>query len=248
MINLSKISRNNKFFFLAYDQGLEHGPGDLNMLTANPEYIFNLTKSGLFTAVITQKGIAEKYYEPDQYKTPLVIKLNGKTHYIKEEPYSPQVCSVEEAVRLRAKAVGYTVYVGSKHEGKMFSEFSNIIYEAHDMGIPVIGWMYPRGSSVGEETPDITAYAARVGLELGADIVKVKYAGSAEGMRWVTACAGCIPVCIAGGSHLQNNDQLKEEIKGAMEAGCMGAAIGRNIWQDEKPLERAKELADIIFA
>ncbi len=246
MVDLTKISRDDKFFFLAYDQGLEHGPTDFDMQSANPEYVMDLTKSGLFTGIITHKGIAEKYYKPDVHKTPLIIKLNGKTKFIKDEPYSPQVCSVEEAMQLRAKAVGYTVYVGSKHENKMFKEFANIVYEAHDLGIPVIAWMYPRGSKVGEETTDITAYAARVGLELGADIVKVRYAGSPEAMQWVVTCAGKIPVCIAGGSHT-DHEGMKKEIQGAMDAGCMGGAIGRNIWQDEDSLGKAKEIADIIF-
>lgn len=207
----------------------------------------DLTKSGLFTGLIVQKGIAEKYYTHDLYKTPLIVKLNGKTHFVNNEPYSPQVCSVEEAVRLRAKAVGYTVYVGSEHEAQMFQEFSQIVYEAHDLGIPVIGWMYPRGSGVGEETTDITAYAARVGLELGADLVKVKYPGNKEAMQWVTACAGIVPVCVDGGSHM-DLEQLKEEVKIAIASGGKGCAIGRNIWQDEHPLERAKEISDIIFS
>ena len=246
MIDLSRISRNEKFFFLAYDQGMEHGPKDLNLTTCNPEYVLNLTKSGLFTAFICHKGIAEKYYHPDQYKTPLIIKLNGKSSFINDEPYSPQICSVEEAVRLRAKAVGYTVYVGSRHEDKMFREFSTIVCEAHDIGIPVIGWMYPRGGNVGQETTDITAYAARIGMELGADIVKVRYAGDPTSMQWVTSCAGAAKVCIAGGAHLDHAG-LIDEITGAMASGCVGGAIGRNVWQDPEPLRKAKEIADIIF-
>ncbi len=247
MVDLSKISKNKKFFFLAYDQGMEHGPVDFNLENINPKYIFDLTKSGLFTGVIVQKGIAEKYYKADEYKTPLIIKLNGKTHFLNEDPYSPQLTSVEEAIRLRAKAVGYTVYVGSKNEAKMLKEFSRIIYEAHDLGIPVIGWMYPRGSTVGEETSDITAYAARVGLEIGADIVKVKYTGDVDSMKWVVACSGVMPVCIAGGNKTNDDDALKEEFEGAISAGCSGGAVGRNIWQDPNPLARAKEIHDIIF-
>jgi class I fructose-bisphosphate aldolase len=244
MMDLSRISKNNKFFFLAYDHGMEHGPKDFNIQTANPKTIFNLAKSNLFTGIIVQKGIAEKYYSSD-LKTPLIIKLNGKTNFMEEDPYSPQVCSVEEAIRLRAKAVGYTIYVGSRYESKMFKEFGNIVYEAHDVGIPVIAWMYPRGHWVEENTESI-AYGARVGLELGADIVKVKYTGSTESMNWVVSCAGNMPVCIAGGEH-HNIDKLKEEVSEAMKAGCMGAAVGRNVWQDDDPLNSAKELANIIF-
>lgn len=247
MIDLSKISKDNKFFFLAYDQGMEHGPSDLNLETANPEYIFDLTKTGLFTGLIVHKGLAEKYYKPEVHKAPLIIKLNGKTHYINDEPYSPQVCSVEEAINLKAKAVGYTIYVGSQRESEMFKEFGNIVCEAHDLGIPVIGWMYPRGAKVGEENVDSISYAARVGLELGADMVKVKYTGSTESMKWVVACSGVIPVCIAGGNFV-DGEKFKEEVQNSMNAGCMGAAIGRNVWQDNEPLKKAQEIHDIIFS
>lgn len=246
MVNLNNISKNNKFFFLAYDQGLEHGPTDFNLENANPKFIFDLTKSGLFTGVITQKGIAEKYYTSEYYQTPLIIKLNGKTSFINDEPYSPQICDVKEALRLKAKAVGYTIYVGSKNENLMFKEFSNIVKEAHEIGIPVIGWMYPRGSSIKEETTDITAYAARVGLELGADIVKVRYTESEESMKWVVSSAGIMPVCIAGGKQIDDNS-LKNNIKDAINAGCKGVAVGRNIWQNKEPLKIAREISDIIF-
>ena len=55
---------------------------------------------------------------------PLIVKLNGKTSFHKgEEPLSLQLCTVDKAIQLGAKAVGYTIYVGSEHEEKMMQEF-----------------------------------------------------------------------------------------------------------------------------
>src|SRR3989344_7045026 len=96
---VEKLLRNGKALFLAYDQGFEHGPTDFNEKNVDPKYILDIAqKSGVFTAVIFQKGIAEKYYPLgglDIQKTPpLLVKLNGKTALHKgEEPYSPQLCS-----------------------------------------------------------------------------------------------------------------------------------------------------------
>src|SRR3990172_1190786 len=118
MIDLSTITREDKALFLAYDQGMEHGPSDFEDDNANPQNILDIAISGSFTAVIFQKGVAEKYYLGSSYanKIPLILKLNGKTNLIDDpDPYSPQICTVEEAISIGASAVGYTIYVGSKH-------------------------------------------------------------------------------------------------------------------------------------
>ncbi len=174
MIPLNKILTKGKALYLAYDQGLEHGPVDFNDKNVNPEYIIRIAKEGKYNAVIFQKGIAEKYNkEIKKAKVPLIIKLNGKTSLRKGEPLSTQLCTVNEAIKLGAKAVGYTIYIGSQHESVMLREFENIAREAHSKNIPVIAWIYPRGKSIeGKDANDLMIYAARVGLEIGADIVK----------------------------------------------------------------------------
>ena len=247
-INLNKIMTKGKAIYLAYDQGLEHGPTDFNSKNIDPNYIINIAKKGKFNGIIFQKGIAEKYNkEIKDSKIPLIIKLNGKTSLLKIEPYSPQLCSVQEAVDLGAVAVGYTLYIGSKHEGKMFKEFEIIQEQAHEYGLPVIVWLYPRGKAVKNDLDkNLLAYAARVGLELGADIIKMKYNGNKEDLKWIIKSAGKVKVVIAGGSKTNELDLLKQT-KELMSAGASGLAIGRNIWQSDKPLELTKKLKKIIF-
>ena len=195
-----RLLSGGRALFLACDQGLEHGPKDFNMDNINPNYILDLAEKGGFNGVIFQHGIAEKYYQSYKDRIRLIVKLNGKTNIPKVDPYSAQVCSVGRAVKLGAEAVGYTIYLGSPREAEMFREFGEIVEEAHDYGIPVIAWMYPRGRDVQNDvTTEILAYAARVGLELGADIVKIKYNHDVEGFKWVTKSAGKCKVVVAGG-------------------------------------------------
>ena len=144
-INLNKITKKGKALFLAYDQGLEHGPSDFNDKNVNPNYIIEIAKKAKCTGIIFQKGIAEKYNkEIKKSKVPLILKLNGKTNLVKGEPVSRQLCSVDEAVKLGAVAVGYTIYIGSIHEAEMMQEFENIERASHAKGLPVILWAYPR--------------------------------------------------------------------------------------------------------
>ena len=246
-IDLSKITRNNKALILAYDQGIEHGPTDFNDENVDPAKIVKIADSGYFTALVLQKGVAEKYYDPRVNKVPLLIKLNGKTNLVKDQdPYSPQVCSVEEAVALGAAAVGYTIYIGSEFESKMTKEFGQIEEEAHRRGLPVVAWMYPRGRNVPDETdPKVVAYAARVGLELGADMVKVNWPGE-EGFRWVVESAGRTSVVVAGGAK-ENLADFLAETKAILAAGGIGRAVGRNVWQAENPLEVSQKIAAVIW-
>src|SRR3989344_2278167 len=178
--NLSKILKNGRALYLAYDQGLEHGPEkDFNDKNIDPIFVIDIAKRGDYTAMVFQKGVAEKYLkEIKASKVPLILKLNGKTNLNKGEPISAQLATVGEAVKLGAAAVGYTIYIGSAYESKMIEQFEQIQREAHAKGLPVIAWIYPRGKSVKDDASrEMIAYAARVALEIGADIVKLKYGG-----------------------------------------------------------------------
>ena len=247
-IKLNKIMRKNKIMLLAYDQGMEHGPTDFNDKNVDPEYIIRIAKKGNFTGLIFQKGIAEKYNASIKKSgVPLIVKLNGKTNLVRGEPVSRQLCSVDEAVKLGAVAVGYTIYIGSIFEKEMLVEFEKIVREAHEKGLPVVVWIYPRGKGVkGKKKKDLMAYATRVGLEIGADIVKIQSTGKTDDVKWAVESAGKCKVVLAGGSK-RNEKKLLNEIRDAVKVGCTGIAIGRNVWQAKNPLEVAKKLERVIW-
>lgn len=249
MIDLDKITTNGKALFLAYDQGIEHGPSDFDDQNIDPNYILKIGVDGGYNAVIFQKGIAEKYYNNEfKNKIPLILKLNGKTNLVKDQdPYAPLLCTVDEALKLGAVTVGYTIYVGSEYESKMTKEFAEVIRNAHKKNIPVVGWMYLRGKSiVNKDVKELTAYAARLGLELGADLIKIKYPGDLESLKWAVESAGKTRVVISGGAK-EEEDKFLEMAKIVMQSGAIGMAVGRNIWQNENPLRITERLKQIIF-
>jgi class I fructose-bisphosphate aldolase len=251
-IDANILERDGKVMLLAYDQGFEHGPTDFDEKSVDPNYILDIARYGLFTGVIFQEGVAAKYYPSASSGQaglpPLIVKLNGKTSFQGEEPLSLQLCTVEKAIELGAKAVGYTIYVGSEREEQMLAEFSRIEDEAHAKGLVVIAWMYPRGKKVeGKQTTKETlAYAARLGMELNADYVKIAYSGDIESFKWVVAAAGKTKVLAQGGKKM-TWPELEAEVKGALAAGAAGIAVGRNVWQDPNPKEIAKKLAELVY-
>jgi class I fructose-bisphosphate aldolase len=243
---MSVFLKDGKGMLLAYDQGLEHGPStDFNDRNADPAMIMDIAAKGRFNGIVFQKGVAERYYDG---RVPLIVKVNGKTNLPKGEPISKQVCSVKQAVSLGAKGVGYTIYLGSGFEHEMLSEFGRIQEEAHDRGIPAIAWIYPRGSAIQNDTSkEIVAYAARTGLELGADAVKIKYTGDSASFSWAVKSAGSVKVFMSGGPKAATDDDFLRQVKGVMDAGGTGLAVGRNVWQNQDPLAMAEKLRKVIF-
>jgi len=251
---LEKITTNGKALFLAYDQGLEHGPTDFDDKTIDPGYVLKIGVEAKYNGVIFQKGIAEKYYTNALWagdlttRIPLIIKLNGKTSFEKdEEPFSPLICTPEEAKRLGATAVGYTIYVGSQRENEMFETFGRVVMSARKEELAVIAWMYPRGKKVPDpKSPEITAYSARIGLELGADIIKIHYPGSLEALKKAVVAAGKTKVVVSGGAK-EDEESFLKTARTIMESGALGMAVGRNIWQHKDPLAVSKKLHEIVF-
>jgi class I fructose-bisphosphate aldolase len=243
---MAPFLKDGKGMLLAYDQGLEHGPSmDFNDRNIDPTAIMEIAAKGKFNGVVFQKGVAERFYDG---RVPLIVKLNGKTNIPKGEPVSRQECSVEHAISLGAKGVGYTIYLGSGYEAEMLSEFGRIQEDAHRRGVPAIAWIYPRGSAVQDDTSkEMVAYAARTGLELGADAVKIKYTGDSVSFSWAVKAAAGVKVFMSGGPKAATDEDFLRQVRGVMDAGGSGLAVGRNVWQNQEALRMAEKLRKIIF-
>ncbi|MCF7865980.1 hypothetical protein K9L67_05715 [Candidatus Woesearchaeota archaeon] len=245
--NKNNIFENGRTMILAYDQGFEHGPADFNMSNADPEKIFKIALNGGYSAFAVQAGIAEKYYKGKYRKVPLIVKLNAKDRFDNHDPVSLQHTSVAYAKKIGAAGVGYTIYLGSSHEQRMFVEFGRICEEAKKLGLFTMCWMYPRGNKITNElSTETICYGSRIAMELGADIVKIKYNGDSAGMKWIVECAGKTKVVVAGGSKVNEFEFLKN-IHEAINSGAVGLAVGRNVWQDSDPLKLSANLRKVIF-
>jgi class I fructose-bisphosphate aldolase len=243
---MAPFLKNNRSMLLAYDQGLEHGPSkDFDDRNVDPSFIMETAVKGGFNGIVLQKGVAERFYTG---KVPLIVKVNGKSALPIGEPVSRQVCSVEHAVSLGAKGIGYTIYLGSAFEQEMLKEFGKIQEEAHRRGVAAIAWVYPRGAGVKNDTSkEIVAYAARAGLELGADAVKIKYTGDSTSFSWAVKSAAPVRVFMSGGPKTATDEEFLTHVKGVIDAGATGVAVGRNVWQHPEPLKMAEFLRRVIF-
>ena len=171
---------NGTMMLLPVDHGMEHGPVDFfdNPAALDPDYIWRLALEGGFSGVALQYGTALKYMRPYAGRMPLVLKLNGKTNIPPDDdPLNPLNATVEDAVRLGADAIGYTLYMGSSRQDEDFAQWRQVRQDADRFGMPTIMWAYPRGRHMeakgGRDSFYAIDYAARVACELGADVVKI---------------------------------------------------------------------------
>jgi fructose-bisphosphate aldolase, class I len=257
---------NGTMMFLPIDQGLEHGPVDFfeNPAAADPEFQCRLALEGGYSAVVFHIGLAEKYMKKYAGKVPLVLKLNGKTNIpADDEAFSTLTGSVEDAVRLGADAIGYTLYVGSPAQDADIDQFSEVRRQAERFGMPIIIWAYPRGEAVkakgGQDSPYMIEYAARVACEVGADVVKINYPNvnapsiancpkpyntmkmtAEEATRRAVEAAGKTLVLFSGGGKV-GDDEVVSNAKLAMDCGATGLIFGRNMWQ--RPMDEALDVS-----
>ncbi len=261
---------NGTGLFLPYDQGLEHGPRDYfaNPAAADPRYIVKLAVEGGFNGIAVQIGMAEKFYWDYAGEVPLILKLNGKTEIPPDDrALSPVHATVEDAVRLGADAVGYTLYVGTPAAEADFAQYHRIRADAQRWGMPLVVWAYPRGSAVdakgGKDSFYQVHYAARTASELGADVVKVNFPhpekrtgvpaaydkqfSAQDAIDAVVAAANRTLVLISGGER-SGDEAMLEKAGLAMDAGAAGLIFGRNVWQrdHDESLRFVSALRDIL--
>ncbi|MBI5231982.1 MAG: aldolase [Coriobacteriales bacterium] len=276
---LAATRNTGRLMLYAADQKIEHLNDDFygeNIAPedADPEHLFRIADQGLCGVFAGQRGLIARYAR-DYPDVNYLVKMNSKSHLVgtkQEDPYSAQLYDISAVADLVANGVnavgiGYTIYLGSEYESSMLAEAGQLIADAHNLGLVVVLWMYPRGKAVdNEKDAHLIAGAAGVATILGSDFVKVNppkgsdAASSAELLKEAAMACGSLPyggetgnvpargtglVC-AGGSTVDAKTFLTQLWEQIHVGGAIGNATGRNIHQ--RPLDEAVRLTKAISA
>lgn len=244
-IRMERIFNRNtkKTVIVPMDHGVTVGPieGLIDM-----KKTVNAIASGGANAIVVHKGIVRAGHRGGGKDVGLIIHLSGSTTLSPYPNAKTLICTVEEAIKIGADAVSIQVNVGNGNDNEMLRDLGQTARIASEWGMPLLAMMYPRGEKIKNEyDTEIIRHVARLGAELGADIVKCSYTGDPESFRRVVE--GCpVPVVIAGGPKMSSDRDLLTMVRDAIDAGAAGLSIGRNIFQHKNPQHMTATLSRMV--
>ncbi len=244
-VRMERIFNRNtgKTIIIPMDHGVGAGPikGIIDLPTT-----VNKVAEGGANAVLGHMGLPRYGHRGYGRDIGLIIHLSASTSLGPDPNHKVLVTTVEEAIKIGADAVSVHINVGADDEAQMLKDLGFVARVCDDWGMPLIAMMYPRGPKVtSEHDVKFVKHAARIGAELGADIVKTNYTGTIETFREVVE--GCpVPVVIAGGPQMDTETQLLQMVYDSLQAGGSGVAIGRNVFQSEDPVKLVSNISKIV--
>jgi fructose-bisphosphate aldolase/2-amino-3,7-dideoxy-D-threo-hept-6-ulosonate synthase len=244
-IRLDRIMNRNtqRTVLIPLDHGVTIGPvkGLWDMKS-----IVNKVAEGGANAVLEHKGIIRSGYRGFGLDIGLILHLSASTDLGPDPNTKVQVAEVEEAIKLGADAVSLHVNIGSVTEPQQLSTLGATAKACAEWGIPLLAMMYPRGPKISNQYDvKVVKHVARVGAELGADIVKTNYTGDLESFKEVVK--GCpVPVVMAGGPKANTDEEFCKMVYDSIQAGGAGVAAGRNVFQHKNPTKMVQVLCGIV--
>ncbi|MEM4290337.1 MAG: fructose-bisphosphate aldolase [Nitrososphaerota archaeon] len=235
-----KIGKNIRFKNMLGEDGrtlivaIDHG---INGTSEGIEDIVNVVQKvyeGGADAVMVNFGAVKK----------IVNKFGGKIRIIMTIPFDPKFVIL--AAKWGVDGVKTTYFGPIPLSEEMYVRFSSIFAACEEWEMPWIAEVVPTDSE--RKTVydvNVIKMAARIGSELGGDIIKTAYAGTVEEFRGVVS--SCLsPIVIMGGPKMESERDVLQMIKNSVEAGAIGGAIGRNIWQHKDPTKITRAIMGII--
>lgn len=277
MLMNGKLGGTGKMIILPVDQGFEHGPARSfapNPAGYDPHYHYQLAIDAGLNAYAAPLGSLEAGADTYAGQIPTILKLNSANSLMSGTAGKNQAitASVDDALRIGASAIGFTVYPGSDCALDMFEEIVEMRKEAAAKGVATVIWSYPRGEAItkdGETAIDVATYAAHIAALLGAHIIKIKLstdhlmlpearkvyedqkidiATQAERVRHcVQSSFNGRRIIVFSGGAAKGADAVFDDARAIRDGGGNGSIIGRNSFQRsrEDALEMLGKLVDI---
>lgn len=240
-IRLNRLFLNGKMLCVPLDHGITNGP------IANLAQFKSLSSDIIdnnATSIIVHKGMIR--FLPNIRHTGLIIHLSASTQYY-NEVNKVVVCDVEEALKYGADAVSMHINVGNQFEQQMIRDFSAISAQCSFYNIPLLAMVYVRdNNNMSINSIDRISHAVRIVTELGADIIKIPTPDNLDLLHQIVETTD-IPIIVAGGERMNNDNELIVKTKTVMAEGIAGISFGRNIFESPNPKYTLGLLRDVII-
>lgn len=221
----------NKESGMSLTVALDHGAiaGPLKGLEDPRKVVRECFNSGV-DAILTTKGVVKTVADEWPRDVALILRLTGGFTLFGGDFTEEVISEAETALRYGASYAALSIKFGHSEEGRLIKQVSLAIDQCHALGLPVMLEVMAKGRLDGREFPPNDPQAikmvARMGCELGADVIKTYYTDNFNEV--VDGCP--VPILILGGKEGRGKRQLLQDVKESLDAGGRGVAIGRNIW------------------
>lgn len=154
------------------------------------------------------------------------------------------VTSVEDAVRMGVDCVKLLLpwNVNDVEKVQYCKRIGEIVSAAEKWQIPVmvepVFLNVPRSPEIIEKELEV----ARIGYDLGADIIKITFPGPDATAKLVAELD--IPIVVAGGPLSGDIKSTLKDVEDAISAGAQGVVVGRKVWQ-RSPEEASEVIGEM---
>jgi DhnA family fructose-bisphosphate aldolase class Ia len=201
--------------------------------------------AGGANALLVSPGVARTVQPIVGAEVGIVLRVSITLGLAPEARQETPVATVETALRMDADAVAVSIFFGRGGEVETMRFLGDLNEECNRFGVPVLAEMMP--SMDDAYNPEAIAHAARIGFEMGADVVKTNYCGDVAAFRHVVSSSP-VPIVVAGGPKKGDGaDDLVQLVREVVEAGAAGVAIGRRVWQSEDPQAAVRQIHGVLF-
>lgn len=196
-------------------------------------------------AVVMHKGRARTLDAASLQRMSLIVHLSAGTNLSVDSTSKVIVGSVTESLALGADMVSVRVNVGSATEEQQLRDLGAVAGECDRLGIPLLAMMYQRGPGADAQAATSVGTLSHLGAiatDLGADVVKLDYAGSIAQMNEVVdSCP--LPVLVAGGPANADDEHAIGFGAEVARSQVAGLSFGRLIFGAQRPDLVTAELA-----
>ncbi len=225
---------------------LDHGPwlGPIKGIDC-PQAIVQQVLAGGANALLVSPGLTRSVQSLIPPETGIVLRVSLSLGLAPEATQETPVATVETALALDADAVAVSIFFGRGGEVATMRYLGTLAEQCSRFGMPVLAEMMPAQEQAYDATA--IAHAARIGFEMGADLIKTNYCGDVEAFRHVVRSSP-VPIVVAGGPRQpEGGDDTLPMVRDVIHAGAAGVAIGRRIWQAGDPQALVSQIYAILF-
>ena len=209
-----------------------------------PRWIVEQVVAGGANAILASPGFIRATAACIPPSVAIVLRVSLTAGLSQQGTQETPIASVNTALQMDADAVAVSVFFGRAGDIEIYTWLANLIQAASAYDLPVIAEMMPPEGSLYKA--EAIAHAARIGMEIGADIIKTNYCGNVEEFRQVVAAVP-VPIIVAGGPKQANEPSVAGFTRDAVAGGAAGVAIGRRVWQSDNPREVTRQIYEALW-